>query len=911
MSLLAPSLRALLDQPEGQRKIGPFVLVRQLGRGGFAPVWLAKEIHGSTELRTAAVKLFSLHASADASAEAEAFRAKVIAEARALCQVEHPAIVRFYALPTNDERGVMGLAMEYVDGVPLDRRLAERGQLALADVLAVGTAVASALSAIHRAGLVHRDVKPANLVESAGGYKLIDFGIAALDAASSSCRPRRSRDERRVVELDELPLEVEGEEPSWLTGDGTPSGAEMAGTIGYVDPVCVATGAPATPASDLYGLGATLFVCLTGKLPAAASGASGRGLDAEVIDGRRAPPSLLAVVPEASEPLARLIDAMLAPDRATRPRSAEQVAIELERLSARLAGSARDLPPESVGPFRGLRRFEREDRDLYFGRASEVAAALEMLRSRPLVTLVGPSGSGKSSLARAGVVPRVAEGALGGWPKRWDVAVAVPGADARAAVEAALGALDPPVPRGGAIRPEALVEALAARAETNDRGLLLVVDQLEELGTLGSGDSQAWAIELFAALGDRTLPGVRLLATARRDLLDLLLGLGWLGKALVGGSQLVAPMTDAVWAEVVAEALAAYGYAFEDEALLGELLAELAGTASAMPLVQFALTQLWATRDTGSKTITRKGFASIGGIAGALERHAEATLLSVPAKESTVKGALLSLTTPRGTRAHATRDAVRRAGGEDSLAVLDRLEAARLVVREGEDMTLAHEALLAQWARLRRWVAEAREDRLLAEEIERDAERWHADRESAALWKKRRLVAAEDMRDRGTVTLSAAAAEFVAAARRAERRGQTFAAASVALVLLAAGLGGKFYVDRIGAEKARADEARTLAEQNLATATEKGREVAKAQERIQTLLAQLADAPDKEAMFALQERVKAMAESGPGSGRAAAPGAVATRREEAPLQAPAPVSAGPRVAPPPTTTAAIKVQKEW
>jgi hypothetical protein len=272
------------------------------------------------------------------------------------------------------------------------------------------------------------------------------------------------------------------------------------------------------------------------------------------------------------------------------------------------------------------------------------------------------------------------------------------------------------------------------------------------------------------------------------------------------------------------------------------------------------------------------------------------------------------LTTPRGTRAHTTRAAVRRAGGDDALAVLDRLEAARLVVREGQEMTLAHEALLVQWARLRRWVAEAREDRLLAEEIEHDAERWRADREGTALWKKRRLVAAEDVRDRGTVKLSAAGAEFVAAARRAERRGQTLAAASVALVALAAGLGGKFYVDRIGAEKARADEARSLAEQNLATATEKGREVAKAQERIQTLLAQLADAPDKEAMFALQERVKAMAESGPGSGRAvapAAPGAVATRREEAPLAAPAPASAAPKVAPPPPTTAAIKVQKEW
>src|SRR6185503_15013517 len=114
------------------------------------------------------------------------------------------------------------------------------------------------------------------------------------------------------------------------------------------------------------------------------------------------------------------------------------VAIRLEQIKIELAGQRRALPPESVGPFRGLGRFEQGDRDVYFGRASEVAAALEMLRSRGVVALVGPSGSGKSSLARAGVLPAVADGALGGWPKRWDTAVVEPGKDPHAAIAAAL-----------------------------------------------------------------------------------------------------------------------------------------------------------------------------------------------------------------------------------------------------------------------------------------------------------------------------------------------------------------------------------------------------------------------------------------------------------------------------------------
>src|SRR6185295_18552916 len=120
----------------------------------------------------AAVKLFALDGPADA-------RERVVAEARALCRVEHPSVVRFYALPMDEARGVMGLAMEHVAGTPLHERLAARGRLGTADALAVGAAVASALAAVHRAGLVHRDDKPANVVDAAGGYKLIDFGIAA------------------------------------------------------------------------------------------------------------------------------------------------------------------------------------------------------------------------------------------------------------------------------------------------------------------------------------------------------------------------------------------------------------------------------------------------------------------------------------------------------------------------------------------------------------------------------------------------------------------------------------------------------------------------------------------------------------------------------------------------------------
>src|SRR5262245_45039269 len=103
MAYVGPALAALFEQPEDRRRVGAFVLVRPLGKGGFAPVWLAREVYGDTELRTVAVKLFSIDEGRQRTSPTgvtNIVRDQVLAEARALCQVEHPNIVRFFALAT-------------------------------------------------------------------------------------------------------------------------------------------------------------------------------------------------------------------------------------------------------------------------------------------------------------------------------------------------------------------------------------------------------------------------------------------------------------------------------------------------------------------------------------------------------------------------------------------------------------------------------------------------------------------------------------------------------------------------------------------------------------------------------------------------------------------------------------------
>ncbi len=841
--------------------LGPYHLVRELGKGGFAPVWLAREMYGDSELRTVAIKLFALGDAAPSergshdSRSTQPHRARVIEEARALCRVEHPNVVRFYALTTDTTNTVLGLVMEHLNGESLAARLERSGTMPIVEALGVCVAIASALAAIHHAGLIHRDVKPANIIETGSVYKLIDFGIAAADAPK-----QRSLPAKKPVVLDDLPFE--SDDPK-LTPSAN-SANTSAGTLGYIDPASL-SGAP-TIASDLYSLGATLYECLTGEVPSVTASrlAERPGLDPEVLDGRAPAPSLTKRLPDAPEALVKLVAALLDPAPKERPRSAEAVAWEIERILLTLSGRERPLPPESVGPFRGLGRFEEDDRDVFFGRTSEIASCLELLRTRGLVALIGASGSGKSSLARAGAMPAVADGVLGGWPKRWDTVVVTPGTDPKAAILAGLGPLLPDAGKS----PEEIVSAMAERAQSANRGLLLIVDQLEELVTVSSGSSRDFAVDLLVRMGTHATAGVRCLVASRRDLLDPLLALGDLGRVLTRGTQLVAPMDGGTWGDVLDHALGAYGYRLEDDALRAELLAQLKDTAHAMPLVQFALAKLWERRDKAKKIIPRSALDEVGGIGGALEQHAEASLTALtrhgPDVLPTARNVLLALTTPQGTRRTRSREELAAEGDATTVEiVLPPLERARLLVAEEGGLTLAHEALLTSWTRLRTWIAEAREDRLLADEIERDADAWSKQRADERVWRKRRLIAAEDLVRKKSVRVSESARAFVAAGRAIERRGKITIGAVAVVIIGIASVAGVQYVRKIKearqlaeesaesaraaaktaeAEKRHAEEQRRVADDATRLAEDEKRRAETAEQRANVLSMQIAEA---------------------------------------------------------------------
>jgi serine/threonine protein kinase len=792
-------------------------------------VWLAREIYADTEVRLAAVKLFAAEEGSTPDG-ARAFGEHIIQETRALCQVEHPNVVRFYSIASDERSGVFGVAMEYLNGTALDERLTDSGVLTLDETLVLGISIASALSAVHRAGLLHRDVKPANIIDAGGVYKLIDFGIAWTeeDAAHPAADP--------VVLLDDLPIEVPIEVKKGLRGAMTMplsgrsgparsgSGYRQAsgGTVGYVDPLTM-RGAPWGPSSDLYALGVVLFECIVGKHPAALAAATGEGLKPEVLEGLIPAPRVREVAPDTPADLAELVDSLLHVERSERPHSAEAVAVQLEQILGEQAGAKRPLPPEAVGPFRGLGRFEADDRDVYFGRSSEVAATIQQLRTHGVVALVGPSGSGKSSLARAGVLPRVAEGVLGRWPKQWASVITAPGRDAKASIVSSCAELDADFASFSEAGPATFAEALGAYAKLSGQGVVILIDQLEELVAVSTAESRRWVAELLVVVGQAPLPGVRILVTARRDLLDPLLAMPRLGKVLARGSLFVEPLTDTALFDVTQRALEAYGYAFEDEELAEEIATELRGTADAMPLVQFALTELWQKRDPGAKRIPRSGLREIGGIAGSLERHAEATIqrlaIERPGCESLVRDLLLRLTTPQGTRRALPVSDLQKAAAatiDTRTRILDALEQARLVVRGADEITLAHESLLTQWRRLRSWVEEAREERQLVEELEADAARWSSEPDVVPPWRKRRLAEALAVAGAGRVSVSEGARRFLDAGRRAERRARVVAIAASALGLVLVGVGAVGYTASLRAEERSARE-RAAFEQSKAT----------------------------------------------------------------------------------------------
>jgi len=746
-------------------------VLKPLGHGSMGQVYLARD----TLLdRLVAVKLVAGGSPGDT--QRERFRV----EARAIARVQHPNIVEIYR--AGEANGRPYLVSEYVRGQSLD-------QLPLPlpwdRVLPIAIDLSRGLAAAHRRGVLHRDIKPANaMLTEDGTVKLLDFGVAKLvDAAGGAAaillappRPTGSASVAETVDARPVGFSSRSEFPG-------PKQAHPTGLIGtprYMAPEIWRL-EPATPGSDLYSLGVVLHELCCGDAPHAAS--TLEALRVAVLEQDAV--ALAQRVPEVNPDFAKLVDRCLARDPAQRFASADALREALEALR----GGREEAGASERPPYPGLTAFGAEDRGTFFGRDAQVRAVLERLRGESLVLVAGDSGAGKSSLCRAGVLPRVADGALGPGGA-WAACEMLPGRHPLQALAVALA------PFGGGeadllrlLEQSPLEIGRWALARAPDRKLVVLVDQLEEILTLTAPeelDSFTGAVRSLSSSG----PRLRVLATIRGDFLARLAALPGLGDHLSSGLYLLPPLSEAGLREAITAPSHGQGYAFESAALIESLIAA-GGAEGGLPLLQFALAELWERRDRGRRVIPAEALVALGGVEGALARHADGVLAQMrPGQRAAARRLLLRLVLAEGTRARRARAELLGEAAAEHAQALEALVRGRLVLaREAPDGTatyeLAHEALLRGWDTLRGWQANDQEQRALHQRLERACAEWERlGRPREQLWGRRQLAESRGLDER---ELSAVEVAFVRASRRASRRRTLSVIAALLITPLSAG----------------------------------------------------------------------------------------------------------------------------
>jgi formylglycine-generating enzyme required for sulfatase activity len=542
-----------------------------------------------------------------------------------------------------------------------------------------------------------------------------------------------------------------------VAADGAAAVHVPVGTPDYMAPE-VWRGQSPSRRADVYSLGAVLYELLTGRPPFADTDSA--VLRQRVTTGE-APPlreRVSDVDPALAEVVARCL--RLEPDERFADGDDQREALE------RVHASRRQPVRPGENPYRGLLPFEASHRGVFFGRGSEIDGVMSLLRSAPIVLVTGESGVGKSSLCRAGVIPAVLDGDLE--PGRsWQSLTIVPGQRPLTALMSAIGeaALVPTLRETPAILPREL------RRYAGDRGLIVFIDQLEELITLGVPEEVAAIDAGLAALAEG-VPGLRLLATVRHDFLAKISTLPGLGRDLPRMLYFLRPLPPERLRDVIVAPAAAVGTRFESDSIVDDLVAATSQAGSVpLPLLSFALADLWEARDRTHDVISREAVRAMGGVAGALSRHADVVIDGMLAADRVhARRILLRLVTAMGTR--AVRAASELALDDSARTALDALVKGRLVVvRDAEpepDYELAHECLLVGWGQLREWLTADSAHRAARERLALATADWvERGRRDDELWQGSRLEEAAAL---DPETISADDRAFLAASHRVVRR---------------------------------------------------------------------------------------------------------------------------------------------
>jgi WD40 repeat protein/DNA-binding winged helix-turn-helix (wHTH) protein len=786
-------------------------------------------------------------------------------EVRSAREVHSPNVCRIYDLIEID--GTELVSMEYVEGRTLLQVLQDRSPLDLEEALDIASQFLAGLEAIHRAGLVHRDVKPENImITQAGRVVLMDFGLARQQqtgTGSVSGTPAYMAPEQAVgrqadaradvysagVVLAEMvsPDGVRSIESRQSLWEGVRSDPPQLARTPWTPVLkkavarepeerCDSAQALKTALEDVslrqrdelrsFRVGEWLVEPSLNRL---SRGDETVRLDLKSMDLLRCLAENAGEVVSTQELVDRVWQVEVVAvgtlthavaelrkalgDDARRPSYIETIPkrgyrliaavsfdVAEESQAAEAAESPRpDLAAKERDPYPGLAAFTEADAEFFFGREAEVAQLWRKLTGRRLLAVIGPSGVGKSSFVRAGVLPAA--------PEEWAAIHCQPGEAPLASLARALvpefeGEREAMEDLVGLSDPDGAVVMISRWRERHDQALL-VVDQFEELFTLCPLEVQ----RSFAGLLRRLVQevGAHVLIVMRDDFMYRCHELAPLRPIFEDMTPLAQP-PDAALRRALTEPAARLGYTFEGD-LAHEMVAEVRKERGALPLLAFAVARLWEMRNREGRSLTRRAYEDIGGVGGALARHAEETLTVIGEERLPIAREIFrNLVTAEGTRAVREVDDLvsvfDESDREDARAVLDLLIDARLLTsfeeegREGETrhhhVEVVHESLLTAWPRLVAWQTQDADSARLREDLRQAARMWHDHgRHPDRLWTGTAYGEVALWRDRYPGRLTELEQQFAramaahAGRRKTRRRIAVTAALSILLVVLA------------------------------------------------------------------------------------------------------------------------------
>ncbi len=767
-------IRAVSDdfEPIPGNTIKQYELIRYLDGGGMGRVFLARDNRLG---RKVAIKFLR--------ADIPDLVKRFLDEARITAQCEHENIVTLFEADEHQDRPY--LVFEYLQGQTLRRRLRRfhqannplntrsnhAGAIPERQAIDIILPVVRALVHAHTMGIVHRDLKPENIMLTHNGaIKVLDFGIATALAHA-----RLHSDE-----------DLERERYARLQGGAPATGDSIAGTPLYMAPEQW-HGNGVDHRADIWAIGIILYEMVTGRHPMAAAGTAiedariGQEALVRIAKLEEPMPQLRTTHPHLAD-LSHIINGCLRKRASDRIPSAEILLEELQRLVRDRGGHHVDT---ESSPYTGLAAFQESDADRFFGRDDDIQSTLARIRARPMVAIIGPTGIGKSSLIRAGVIPACKQSG-----ERWQTVVTRPGRDPMGALAELILQLDTQAEiHSGAGRYRSITEpsslchhdhsqnrmqlcarmrqepgylgaSLRAWARQTSRRILVFIDQFEELYSLNrdAEEREAFLASLSGA-GDDAASPLRVVISMRPDYLEHLSEERAFMASLTPGLIFLPAMTRAGLRQALTKPASVLGFSFENPSLVERMLDELREPHSALPLLQCAAYHLWQHRDRERRRLTQVSYESVGGVAGALAQHADHVIMSMPrSKRILARRVFERLVTPENTRAIASVKELRTlsTNGDAVQHVLQHLANARLLIIHSDDgnsltgeydpeqtlsdcgnglVEIVHESLIETWPTLKRWLTQNHDNAIFLDQLRKAAKTWHASgRADGALW---------------------------------------------------------------------------------------------------------------------------------------------------------------------------------